>query len=221
MLPGLILPLQGCATGSYSAESIEARVVDADTGQPVEGVVVDAFWLLSQGSFGGGGVPPPPLQILETVTDKNGHFKFPAWGPIPNRTSGTYFWGKDPLLIFFKRGYDMSGHENRITGEPNEDRLRKSDWNRQTIKVGKFKESMRAYADQVSFTEGDLQYYVGHNCDWKRIPRMLAELYLLGQEFNRQGVKLPLGVTPVGDLRIYSNNGGCGSAEEFIRSYLR
>lgn len=207
--------LQGCATGGYSAEAIEARVVDADTGQPVEGVVVDAFWVLRQGSFAGGGVPPPPLKILETVTDKNGRFYLPAWGPIPNTTGGAYFWGEDPLLIFFKRGYDILGHENRVTGEPNEEPLRKSDWNHQTIRIEKFKADMQSYAKRLDLMQGEFPYYVGYGCGWKRIPRMTAELYLLGKAFESHGVKIVGYPYQVGDLRRYGNQTGCG-AEEFL-----
>ena len=40
-----LLPLSACGE-TYSAEAIEAWVVDAETGQPIEGVVVAANWQL-------------------------------------------------------------------------------------------------------------------------------------------------------------------------------
>ena len=75
----LVLPLQGCAT-AYSAKEIEARVIDADTRQPLEGVNVVAHWVLHFGMEGG---QQTDLELMETVTDKNGRFHFPAWGPKP------------------------------------------------------------------------------------------------------------------------------------------
>lgn len=43
-----------CATPiRYSAEPIEAWVVDAETKQPLDGVVVTANWQLKEGTFGG------------------------------------------------------------------------------------------------------------------------------------------------------------------------
>ena len=70
-------PLQACSN-SYSAKPIEAWVVDAQTGKPLEGVNVVAHWKLRYGLEGGGSYQ---LHIMEDVTDKNGRFFFPAWGP--------------------------------------------------------------------------------------------------------------------------------------------
>lgn len=220
----LMLPIQGCASTGYSAEPIEAWVVDDETGKPLEGVVVNAFWVLKQGSYAGGGVAPPPLQVLETVTDSKGRFYFPAWGPIQNTTANSYFWGNDPLIILFKRGYDFFYMDNRITGEPTLDPLRKSDWNGATAKLKKFKGDNQKYADRIDDLEGDyFMFYVGqgYNCDWKKTPRMLVELHRMGEEFERQGIKI-IGYPgkKIGDLKKYSNKGMCGSAEEFLRSYL-
>src|SRR6266849_1854255 len=74
-----LLPLQACAT-TYSAEPIEAWVVDADSGQPIEGVVVTANWELEIGTLGGN-IPVGQIMVMETVTDQKGRFYFPAWGP--------------------------------------------------------------------------------------------------------------------------------------------
>src|SRR3989442_12447607 len=98
------LPLQACAfvlPPMYSAEGIEAWVVDEDSGQPLEGGVVVANWELM------GGLHPDTvgqLMVMETVTDANGRFSFPAWGP-KLRPPGGYLDSHDPALTLFKSGY--------------------------------------------------------------------------------------------------------------------
>ena len=68
LLAFAMLPLQGCAK-EYSAKAIEAWVVDANSGQPLEGVAVVAHWELNYGLEGGGAYQ---LIVMETVTDSAG-----------------------------------------------------------------------------------------------------------------------------------------------------
>ena len=99
------LGLPGCAN-DYSAKAIEAWVVDADTKQPLEGVSVVAHWQLEYGLEGGGRYP---FTVMETVTDKNGRFTFPAWGPkeVPSSLpSEARLKNIDPGVLLFKAGYD-------------------------------------------------------------------------------------------------------------------
>ena len=83
----------------YSARPVQATVVDEATRQPVEGVVVVAVWELSTIS-GRGHV----LQIDETVTDAQGRFSLPGFGP---RLRPPLHEAQDrmPYLILFKHGY--------------------------------------------------------------------------------------------------------------------
>jgi len=83
----------------YSAKEIRARIVDEQTGQPVEGAVVVAQWILAPPSGRG-----PTLHIAESVTNKQGEFFFEAWGPKPKQP-WTYFRHYSPLLSIFKHGY--------------------------------------------------------------------------------------------------------------------
>ena len=52
-------------------------MVDAETHQPLEGVNVVAHWVLN---FGLEGTVHADLMLMETVTQSNGRFYFPAWG---------------------------------------------------------------------------------------------------------------------------------------------
>jgi hypothetical protein len=95
----------GCASAdifpppSYSATEIRSVVVDEVTGRPLEGVVVVAQWILRR--MGGDG---PRLQVTEAVTDAQGQFLIPSWGPKP-RPPLMQLTDKSPQLLVFKRGY--------------------------------------------------------------------------------------------------------------------
>ncbi|MCF6199453.1 MAG: hypothetical protein L3J67_08665 [Hyphomicrobiaceae bacterium] len=76
LIVGLVVvafTLTGCTR--YSAEPIEGWVIDADTKKPIEGVIVVANWQLHKSTIGGR-IPAAHLNIMETLTDKNGRFFF-------------------------------------------------------------------------------------------------------------------------------------------------
>ena len=85
----------------YYSKELKARVVDADTGDPIKKAKVVAQWIL-ESPFGGwnGGL----LEIVETTTDKDGWFYIPARGPM-KRLKFTMLKQKDPNLIISKDGY--------------------------------------------------------------------------------------------------------------------
>jgi hypothetical protein len=100
----LMVSLQGCAS-SYSAKAIEGWVVDAATKQPLEGVNIVAHWVVNFGIEGGQGTD---LMLMETISDRNGRYSFPAWGP--EQVPGNLPWearmkSQSPELIFYKRDY--------------------------------------------------------------------------------------------------------------------
>ena len=94
------LPLASC--NFYSADAISARVVDAETLKPLEGVNVVAAWKVKGGLEGGNVVGY--TNVLEAVTTKDGVFTFPSWGPRLNMYFGRVRL-EAPQLLFFKSGY--------------------------------------------------------------------------------------------------------------------
>lgn len=186
LLIGLLVPLQACSN-TYSAKPIEAWVVDSETKQPLEGVIVVALWELRYGLEGGGAYP---LTVMEAVTDKNGRFYFPAWGPkkIPEHLpyeARLKDW--DPAMVFYKKDYtylmltndrpirSMSGHG---------DSTRTSEWNGKTIPLTKFRGSIEAYElnvlEFVYFVDAIVETVA--DCNWKQIPRLL---HAFGEEERR------------------------------------
>ena len=122
----------------YMFEPIKAKIVNADTGQPIEGAIVIAFWKTIQ--------PIQFLKIEESVTDSNGEFSFPGWGPI-KRPDGC-LWDSDPHMKVFKPGNFGWGGGNSVLFErfpgseknfnPVTSRVRKSRYDGQTIKLRPF-----------------------------------------------------------------------------------
>lgn len=105
-----VLCLQACAT-IYSAKPITATVVDAESGEPLEGVNVVAHWVMHDPAWRSAG----DLELMEAVTNKEGKFHIPGWGPraIPSDLPmGTRLGNDDPGLILFKSGYKVAGLSN-------------------------------------------------------------------------------------------------------------
>jgi len=135
--------LTGCTV--YSADPITATVVDADTGAPIEGVNVVAAWELRGGVNYGGAVGY--VNVLETVTDRNGRFSFPAWGP--RIASGGKIRLSAPLLLLFKQGYKYGVFANNgRSGEDAPTDLR-SDWNNRSLPLTQFSGTAQQYEENL------------------------------------------------------------------------
>ncbi|MBZ0092495.1 MAG: hypothetical protein K8F27_09775 [Sulfuricellaceae bacterium] len=230
----LAMSLQACAK-DYSAGPIEAWVVDAETGQPLEGVIVTANWQLEIGTPGGN-VPAGQMMVMETVTDKNGRLYFPGWGPkpIPGRpkskssrentlldyllSSEPHLVNRDPQLLLFKSVYKYVGLENKFTIDYNKGPLRSSDWNGKTIKMERFNGTLEEYySKSLMFLKGDLGFaYNGQDCEWQSVPRMVAAL--LKEERRFQENNIAHGLPPIITL---PNQQKCGSAQKFLKDYLK
>jgi len=116
----------------YWGEPIRGRVVDSASGQPLAGVVIVADWKLLAGGYGHGG-HINSLIVQETVTDSNGEFAFPEWGP-KIRPSFTKL-DKAPWLILFKSGYEHGALWNE---QSSNGFVRRSDWDGLTVKFKRF-----------------------------------------------------------------------------------
>jgi len=176
----VVVVLTACAKtedASFSAEPIEARVFDEQTDQPLEGVVVIANWLLMRGTLGGR-TQVGPLMVLEAVSDANGRFSFPAWGPLPNRTAG-FLDHEDPELWFFKPGYQLSRLTNYYaTDHRIKPSKRKSDWNGKVIRLRRFTGDEGKYAEHLAgearSLAANLKWY--EDCTLARTPKLAGAL---------------------------------------------
>jgi len=97
----ILLATLTCAYGIRYDGPYSGRVIDADTGAPVEGVVVLGVWNTEQ--ITPGGAVHNFHDARETVTDKNGEFEIPGMGLkiLSNVT---------PMdVLIFKAGYEHIG----------------------------------------------------------------------------------------------------------------
>jgi len=112
----LLMVLFGPADCAEAAGPWRAVIVDAETGQPVEGVVVLAYWMKYTGSPGGWGATYYAAD--ETVTGSDGRFEIPAritftWVPFFTQIRG-------PEFKIFKPGYgrwDIRKPEQPVDGQ--------------------------------------------------------------------------------------------------------
>lgn len=210
-----VLPLTACTT-TYSAEAIEAWVVDAETGQPIEGVVVTANWQLERGTPGGN-VRAGQIMVMEAATDAKGRFYFPQWGPkfTPIGFPLPHLVTDDPHMVFFKPGYKWTGVANYPTSNYNTSSLRKSEWSGKTIKMEKFKGTLLEYEQHLSFIRSSL-LFLDEECHWQKIPKMVLALDQQYQEFMRAGIDSSMNV--IGKLEGIPPARNCGLVREYLKS---
>ena len=220
-----VATLPACAASPlyYSADAIEAQVIDAETKQPLEGVIVTANWQLFHSTVGGR-VPGDQLMVLEAVTAKDGKFTFFAWGP--KLALSGYLDNRDPQLLLFKPGYEYKRLMNQVSSKTNMASVRRSQWNGKTIELKKFKGTIQAYEDHFESLNNDLEHIAADNpeeCGWRKIPDTIRAM---NRERNRL---VALGVNPntlssidnelsMND-QFYTKKGGCGSPKEFFGGF--
>jgi len=200
----------------YSAEAIEGWVLDAGTDKPIEGVIVVAHWQL-KGGFEGGN-PVGELKIIETVTDQNGRYYFPSWGP-KFAWSG-HLKSESPEILLFRPGYKYLGLSNRWYRDRD---TSKSDWNGKTVKLEPFSGTLAQYAEQLSSLSSSLEtlgYGVSHElgdpCGWRMFPKMLRALDQLETDFRRAGVMQGTVVSFFKANDVLLQKKGCGSVLEIL-----
>lgn len=223
MLPLLFsaIPLTGCGK-VYWAEAITAHVVDRESGKPLEGVIVVAHWELY------GGFHPDTvgqLNILETVTDQDGKFQFPAWGPkqVPSdMPSNSRLVDGDPVLVLYKPGYKPDRLSNKLTtaklrGEG--PLVRTSDWNGKKIELERFGGDASMHVDQIARLGGVLGFaYREPGCDWKKIPRMIAAIEVQAKEARQKGLDNAVFIRTLEGSGVIQR---CGSSEQLLREYMK
>jgi hypothetical protein len=174
------LLLRGCLN-IYSAKPIEAWIIDAETRKPVAGAVVVARWTLSYGYEGGGGYD---WVIMETVTDENGRFRFPGWGPraIPTALLWQAKMGRhDPDIKFYKFGYaGVKQTQSMADKEYHRPKLIDYAWggsserewylNGETLEYKPAKGDLKLLTEELDAFDSRLEYIRGGGCEYIHIP---------------------------------------------------
>ena len=161
----------------YKAAPIEAWVVDADTGQPIEGAVVTANWELVRGGLDGPRYYGQ-LEVKETVTDKSGRFQFdgftkanPGLAELRNH---------DPKILILKAGYRLAMIVNKYpeagTRTPGINRVAQVDGDK--IKLARFAGDIKVIERDSMIVDTQVGFVLEDpkECLWSRVPLMIREL---------------------------------------------
>ena len=223
----LLAPMSGCASyePQYSAKSIEAWVIDADTNEPIEGVIVVANWEILAGEMSARS-KIIQLKILESITDKKGRFYFSTWGPEPNPSMIGYM-GYGPQILLFKSGYKYRGLVNAVTYTSESGPLRSSDWDGKTITMRKQASDpaslLRDY-EQLNYSVESIVRNAP--CDWSKVPRLLLAVRKERLLLQEKGVTGGIFSLPAVDQFLVNNaerysrpgDSGCASPAQFFQS---
>lgn len=225
------LPL---ALREYRGAAVHARVVDADSRTPLEGVIVVAHWELK--NFVGYAVAE--LMVRETTTDRDGRFGFEPWGPKKADISATpedlapgsaRLGPNRPELLLFKPGYrplkaandaDVRHEFDRPAGEA---MVLESEWNGKTLALQPAGDNAEAYGLALSgFDHGSLEFaFALHDCSWAKMPRMLGALEHERAWLDRAHVAfVPTAIDDLED-RLAPDRARCGSITELVRRWSR
>jgi hypothetical protein len=195
---------------TYTAEPIAARIVDADTGAPVEGVNVVAAWQ-AKGGLEGGNIMGY-VTVMEDVTNANGEFSFPGWGP--KRWSNGAIRDGAPLLILFKPGYDAALLWESKYGVEFAPSHLSSSWNGMAIPLKKYEGSLDLYDQYLSGLRTFVSTLLRKGaCEWKSMPRALATIDQLHRSLAAANVFAGL---PSLDAMESLADKSCGSLKTYV-----
>lgn len=208
-----------CGSPAYIAKDIKGQVVDAETGQPIEGVNVMANWQLVQSTLDSDRMKGQ-LKIMETVTDEQGRFHFDGF--IAFNWPNKFLRNSDPQVIFFKSGYEHERVNNDYprAGTKTPGILRKAAVDGKVVTLKKINLREKALK-----SKGDLMFYtqfkidideittLAKECEWKKIPK-----FILAMDAEKKKIKdlYPLayiGLVGIDDIRA---NPECGSPASFF-----
>jgi len=218
ILLAAVVGLQGCEF--YYAREFNARLVDADTGQPIEGAIVVAHWQILGGLEGGN--PLGEAMIMETMTDKSGAIHFDSWSGLSWKFGGIR--ESRPALLIFKNGYEYLNLTNQSRPSLIDDVILRSDWDRKTIGLQRFKASLEEYARVIEALDNAMRFSrFGRDCEWKRTPRMLTAIHQMANYFDSRAVSLPQWRTGGRMYRVDDVDAGstCGSPAQYFEPFLK
>lgn len=176
-----ILLLCTACSKTYHGAAIEGWVVDAQTKQPLEDVIVVVMWELDRGGFHPG--QAGALFRKEAVTDNKGRFAFPEWGPM--KAERGFMRDATPYIALYKRGYKTAQLRNQNYKERQPvGGVWHSEWNGETVELARYEGGLREYHNELSAMR--FLYGTFSRCEWEQMPRLTARLLELGDECRKQ-----------------------------------
>jgi hypothetical protein len=207
-----VLVLSSCAR-IYYADPIKARVVDAATGAPIEGVNILAAWE-AKGGLEGGNIAGY-VKVMEDVTNANGEFSFPGWGPKVWMNGGIRDGA--PLLILLKPGYEVSLVWEGKYGVEFAPWHLSSSWHGRDIRLKKFTAPEQEYRQFMSGLATTLDVLINQgDCAWRSAPRFLRKVDEQRRRFEQFPGERALISIPSLDAMDRRASRVCGSLKDLI-----
>jgi hypothetical protein len=197
----IAVAVAGCeGSPYYVSDPIEAWVVDAETGKPIEGAIVTANWQLLSFGFDTGGRKLYQLEVMETVTDAKGRFFFPGFTKLNPALAD--LGDDDPKIRIFKPGYEYSGMSSNYRNHPGlKSAHRHSKADAHTFRLRK-ESDPRKYAHAIDMLNTDLSALVERGYQ-KEIPRMSLALNCEMRQIKRIDPTIILSVPPMTAAEIH------------------
>jgi hypothetical protein len=149
-----ILPLITLSTTALSGcvfyqKPLHGTVVDAETKQPIQGAVVVGRWRPWRLVIPFGSHLDVPRHVAEAVTNSEGEYRLPSWGPVLCWPTATIDYPPD--LLAYKSGYEPKS--NAVHWD-NAGIARQSDWDGETVALTPYRGTpeMRLREDQIIFS---------------------------------------------------------------------
>lgn len=157
----------------YSPEMV-ARVVGGD-GKPVAGAIIVVSWNMNRGWTN---YPLGSLAVAEAVTDAQGWFRVPAWGPLQSDDSMNV---TQPVVRIFKPGFTPLIVDNvEGVGMTSANSIIRFRFQHQTLTLQRYSGVPAAYEKELDSLVTSLNaIYVHspqHKCYWRDTYRILLAL---------------------------------------------
>jgi hypothetical protein len=192
--------VSGCAAKyTIKTESISGKVVDAETNEPIEDVIVIGYWpgftFYFERNFVG------PIELVEVITDKEGNYFFPGW--IKKNLDNSFRYG-DPQMFFYKTGYEIEIVKNAFTMEnfkqmPGYFHPWRAEWDGKKIKMKKFEGNNRAYREHLEGVHYSVNFRsMFIRCKYMNVPNLLItmeEYYQTQPDYEEPGKSISVADT--------------------------
>jgi hypothetical protein len=196
----------------YSADPIDAQVVDADTGAPVPDAIVAIVWQLQRATLDSH-IDTSRLAVAETATDADGRFHFDGFSKINPRFD--VLPDTAPSLYVLRKGYEVHFGSNGwlpVAGRAEPSR-RHPRVNGTVIRLKPVGDGAR-YPDQLSHLWHGI-VTVHEPCGWKQVPR-LTRTFL--EEHSRLRAQQPDNISLI---QLDPNLQYCGEVPEPLRPFAK
>lgn len=213
-LPAL-LALAALPVAAATMPEVTMKVVDAQDGKPIPGLVALFWGTAREGTITGHGGRHAILFATEAVSDEAGVLRFPK----QNFSSQPYFLNtnyENPSMLLLQAGYAPLVLYNQLRIVPTLAEASRWEYEGTTVKMKKASADEVRQQGYIVVTYTNMMMGLGGGCTWKRVPRALVAA---DRMFPERGKTNTLHTLFMNDALFVEH--GCGSPKAFFEPYLR